>query len=298
MFKKGIVASAVFPGIQSDIEQFMQVVEKVSASDLFDGFEFFFSGTPEEESRIGSALDQIGLYGVYLPGALMKRDGLDLGAEAMADRMDALEKCKAYVDSAYRMRTRKMLVLSGPCPAALDLDAYLQRFAGTMGLLLDYAQSLAGDYSLEITLEFFNDKGEPYLVIGGGQTVVRLCEALDGKYDNFGITFDTSHVAQLREDLREDYRLMAPYVRHVHFANCVVADPSSSLYGDRHPVFNLEGGVYSDQDMVEFLGWLRGQAHFAQVDILSYEIISRDGMSQEDYYRSICDSARAVGFGR
>ena len=299
MFNKGIVASAVFPDIQADIGKFMRVAERVSSSGLFNGFEFFFGGTPEEEAKVGGILDRTGLYGVYLPGAMMKRDGLDLGAEALETRTHALEMCKAYVDSAYRMRTRKMLILSGPRPAGgMDMDAYLERFAGTLGKLLEYAQSKSGDYSLEITLEFFNDKGEPYLAIGGAKTVLRLCGMLCGKYSNLGVTFDTSHVAQLREDLREDYRMLAPYVRHVHFANCVIDDPASSLYGDRHPVFGLAGGVFSGQDMADFLGWARGQAHFDQVDICSFEVISRDGMSQEDYYRSICESAREVGFGR
>ncbi|MBP7403085.1 MAG: TIM barrel protein [Clostridia bacterium] len=295
MLRKGIVASATFPGIRDDLRQFRQAVADVTAAGVFDGFEFYYAGTPAEEREIGALLERSGLYPSYLPGFEMKRDGLDLGAERWEDRRRAVDRCLGFVRTAYNTRARKMLILSGPRPAGpFDPEEYLARFSLSLEEILAYAEAQAGEYILEITLEFFNDTGEPWLAIGGARTVDRLLGMPCAAHTHLGVTFDTSHVAQLREDLREDYRLLAPRIRHIHLANCVIDDASDPLYGDRHPVFNLPGGVFRDRDMASFLSWTAQEPGFDRVDLCSVEIIPHPGMEPVECFRHAVASARAV----
>lgn len=294
MFKKGIVLSAVFPDIKSDYGQLVQALGRIAASGLFSGVEFYFTGSDEEYRKIGGILQESHLYNVFLPGFEMKRDCLDLGSDSEAIRLHAIKKCREFVRTAYLMHARKMLILSGPKPADGDIGAYLDRFICSLEAVLAYSKSQAAAYSLEVTLEFFNDVGEPWLAIGNVHAVQKICEPLCTRFDNFGITFDTSHVAQLRGDLAVYYAALAPYVHHLHLANCVTRDPLDPLFGDKHPVFNLAQGDFSDDDMADFVNHVKKGRYFEGIDICSYEIIPQGEMHSDASFQSLLASASCI----
>ena len=71
-----------------------------------------------------------------------------------------------------------------------------------------------------------------------------IAKSIKEKYKMFWLTMDTSHIAQLGEDPERSLILAAPYCDHVHIANCIL-DSGSSLYGDKHPSFDIDSVVYS-----------------------------------------------------
>lgn len=93
----------------------------------------------------------------------------------------------------------------------------------------------------EITLEFFNDEGEPELAVGKVPFVRKLYEQTQGC--GIGITFDTSHVAQMGTDVETSFASLAPWIRHLHLANSVSANRNNPLFGDKHPLFGGKGAA-------------------------------------------------------
>ena len=294
---KGIVASATFPAIREDAVRFDRAVEEVAATGLFDGFVFCFEGNAAERRRIGAALARKGFYGVYLAAFEMKRDRTDLGAADPAERSAAVARCLEQVRVACETRARKILILSGPRPqGSFDLDAYLTRFAQSLEQLVIGARAWAGDDAPEVSIEFFNDRGEPWLAVGGADTVVRLFKRVDwpGLAGRLGITFDTSHVAQLHEGLEEDYTLLSPFTRHLHLSNCVIDRPGHPLNGDRHPAFNHPDGVFPGADMAAFVQWVSKQSGADRIDVCSIEVIPHAGMDEQASFQRVCETARVV----
>ena len=56
-----------------------------------------------------------------------------------------------------------------------------------------------------------------------------LARQIVNKYDNFGITYDLSHVIQLKEDVEHSLIKLHDYTNHIHIANCVINDKLSSF---------------------------------------------------------------------
>ena len=63
---------------------------------------------------------------------------------------------------------------------------------------------------------------------------------------------DLSHLVQLRETFDEHMDGIAPYIRHVHLATCVL-EKDAPAYGDQHPGFHFENSLVNEDMMAAFL---------------------------------------------
>lgn len=292
MFKKGICISALYKKTMTCFEKLSNAIKKVATSDTFNCVEFYFKGTRKEYHDIGNLIKETNLYAVFLAGFEMKKDCIDLGSHDNQKRKQAIEKCKSFVDVAYMLNAKKMLILSGPKPQNEDNKyAVADNFIKSMEMLLDYAKKYENKYSLDISLEFFNDDGEPYLAIGGIDIVEYICQKLCYNQSNFSITYDTSHVKQLGGDVFDCFSRLKQYVRHIHLANCVTLYPESNLFGDKHPLFNIEKGDFTDEDMIAFIKYLKKEDLLNNIDVCSFEVIAPSNNQADLYYQEIVKSA-------
>ncbi|MBN1552073.1 sugar phosphate isomerase/epimerase, partial [bacterium] len=217
--KKGLVSSPFYPDSREDLGALLFSFEKLAESGMYDVLEFYYEGDASDYEVIGQKLADLGIEPVLHPGFAIKRDLLDLGSADLQNRNEAIHLCCKFIDYCYACGAKKMLVLSGPKTAAgNDLDSYLDRFADSLRQLCLYAASGGESWQPEITLEFFNDTGEPYLAIGNLDTVLKLTDRIDDLNGQFGITYDTSHVIQLGGNLNEYFNSLKKYIRHIHFA--------------------------------------------------------------------------------
>lgn len=295
MYKKGICISALYKNTMTCYANLLSTIKKVAASDTFNCIEFYFKGTHKEYQDIGNLTKKTNLYAVFLAGFEMKKDCIDLGSHDNQKRQHAIEKCKSFVDIAYMLNAKKMLILSGPKPQNND-DKYTvaDRFIESMDILLEYAKKNETEYSLDITLEFFNDDGEPYLAIGSIDIVEYICQRLCDKHDNFCITYDTSHVKQLGGDVYDYFSRLKSYIRHIHLANCVTQYTESNLFGDKHPLFNVEKGDFTDEDMISFMKYVKKEDSSNMIDVCSFEVISPNNDEADMYYEETVKSALTV----
>lgn len=295
MFKKGICISALYKETILNSKKLLDIMNKINETKVFNCVEFYFEGSAQDYNNISGLIKKSNLYAVFLPGFAMKRDCIDLGSLDAIERFDAIEKCKKFIDISYTLNAKKMLILSGPKPENNN-DKYevADNFIKSMEIVLDYAKKHANEYVLDITLEFFNDKGEPYLAVGDIDLVDYICQKLFKNHNNFCITYDTSHVKQLGEDIYNVYLRLKPYIRHIHLANCVTKYPDSHLFGDKHPLFNIEDGDFTDDDMAEFLRYVKKEDMSKIIEVCSYEVITPMEESSDMYYEKIIKSASIV----
>lgn len=273
--KHGICLSAIYPEVICDCGALLFRIDQCRRTALYDCLEFYFEGSKQEEIRIRRKLEECSLSLIFLAGFPMKRDRVDISARDEKRRQQSVELTKRYYDRALCLGAEKMLILSGPAWEEKDEERLIDQTVRSLKELDEYA---AGK-PCEMTLEYFPVTREPYLAVGKSALVKKIYEK--GSFRQVGITFDASHVAQLGEDMIASFRLLKPWIHHLHLANSMSKDPSHPMYGDKHPLFSLENGDYSLQEIKEYFRLLTQRGDLKDVDAVSMEVISR-GM--EDWY--------------
>jgi sugar phosphate isomerase/epimerase len=287
----GAVLTGFFPASVRDGEVLRRAIA-VSAERGFGCVEFFYDGPAL--AAVSADLCGAGLSSVYHPAYAMKQEGLDLGAPRRADRERAVSRTKAWIEQAARCGCRSVMVLSGP---ELEDAEERGRAVAALGESLRELCSFAASTSpaLGVSLEGFNNRGEPYLLMGPVARCLALAEDVGAEHHNFGFTFDLSHSLQLGEDPSRSAALISGWCRHVHLANCVLRDRSDSLYGDKHPPFSIPGGEVDEAYLAAFLRSLRKAGYFSRGDqptLLGLEVITRPPATPEE---TLAEAAAAFG---
>lgn len=287
--KKGICLTALYPQAMENAVLLTELFQKIKDRTQFDCVEFYFHGKLEEELRIGRKLRELQLSSVFLAGFPMKRDKVDLSSRRDEIRRKGVTDCMKLYESAVRMEADKMLILSGPVwemPDGKDRDRIISQ---TRKSLQEMERQLRQD-GPQITLEFFNDRGEPWLAVGDIALVQEVFRGIPET--KIGITFDTSHAAQLGENVLTAFKTLRPWISHLHLANSVSRDKQDPMFGDKHPLFSIEGGDFSLAEIRKLYRTLEENGDLAQVDICSFEVISR---GEEDlYFERTCEEAAYV----
>lgn len=284
--RKGICLTALYPQAMVQVQLLVELFYKVKNTGIFNCVEFYFQGEEEDEVKIGQVLHELGLSSVFLAGYFMKKEKIDISAQEEEKRRSSVEKCKELYSHACRMKTDKMLILSGPAWEKKNRKFIISQTRKSL-LELGEQQILNGP---EITLEYFNTWGEPWLAVGD---VAMVKEIFEGKPDlKVGITFDTSHTAQMNADIKKAFVDLLPWVRHIHLANSVSTDKGSPLFGDKHPLFSIEHGDFTLKSIKNFYKDLKKTGVLKRIDICSFEVISR---GQEDrFFEELCKEAKFV----
>lgn len=284
--KKGICLTALYPEAMENAALLMELFEKIKERDLFDCVEFYFHGRPEEELQIGERLRTLGLSSVFLAGFPIKRDKVDISSQDEKRRLAGVEECRKLYESAVRLKSDKILIISGPVWKDTDRAGIIRQ---TQKSLQEIGQQTRSE-GPQLSLEFFNDKGEPWLAVGEIDLVKELYMGMPGT--EIGITFDTSHTAQLGVDVLTAFETLKPWIRHLHLANSVSRDRSHPMFGDKHPLFAMEGGDFSLTKIREIYRTLDQRGDLEQVDYCSMEVISRG--EEDRYFEKTCEEAEFI----
>lgn len=276
--KKGICLTAVYPQAMSSADLMINLLRRIKEEGIYQCAEIYFEGNEEDEKRIRDVLAETGLSAVYLAGFPLKRDGISISDEDEDKRRKAVEVCLGYYESACRIGAEKMLILSGPRWESGDREKLVRQMRRSLSELAEAANGR----ETEITMEFFPSQREPFLAVGNTELVRDIYQGFENK---IGITFDTSHVAQMKEDVLESFRVLKPWIHHLHLANSMSADQTHELYGDRHPLFTLENGDFSMEEIRKIYQRMQEEKLLQDVSVCSMEIISRG--SEDWYYEEI-----------
>lgn len=159
--------------------------------------------------------------------------------------IDAVERDRAVMLSkkcadAAKEAGLPLLITSGRVPA-LDSDenAAAEAFEKSLVELMEYVSN-----DTQVYLETGDRAVQAYQLIGPTPMAVKMAKRMRERFPNFYLTIDTSHIAQLGEDLTESIAMAAPVCRHLHIANCVLKK-GDELYGDKHPYIDHMGCHYT-----------------------------------------------------
>jgi sugar phosphate isomerase/epimerase len=172
-------------------------------------------------------------------------------------------------------------------PAAPDCDRAREKFARSLADLSDYVRVKNPAAPLTLSVENFYLLTDTPFLIGPTLDFARMLRELRPRHPNLGLTFDTSHILQLKEDLASTFARVQDVIAHIHLSNCLIKDRSSPFYGDKHPPYGLAGSEIGIPELSGFFRTLKSQGYFSRAfstgkPVLSLEVITPPGRTPEE----------------
>lgn len=292
-FHLGIVVPAFYQNIRLRQGPVPEVVRKIAEDPFFQAMEFSGAEDPATQKELASLIKASGKSVVFSGGSYCYVNQYNLHDLDEDRRGQAVQKVFKIIDEACAYGCRVLYVMG--VEASGDRSQGLAQFASSLAELCAYARRKDPLKPITVSVEnFYKLKDAPFL-IGPTREAARIIGDLRRDYANIGLTFDTSHILQLKEDLPATYHAVKEVIAHVHLSNCLLNDPSSPFYGDKHPPYGLEGGEIGVSELAGFFKTLHDAGHFRRTfptgkPVLSIEIITPPGRSPEITLRDAKDA--------
>ena len=133
-------------------------------------------------------------------------------------------------------------------------------------------------------------------LIGSSAEAAEVCRKVRAAgLANMGSMIDMCHVPLMHEDLLQAVEGTGEYLEHIHLGNCIL-DKSNPKFGDKHPGFGAEGGVYGLEALAEifYMGLKTGYFRKEQRGSASIEMRVLPGKTPEEcldiYYNAVCEA--------
>lgn len=272
----GVVHYALFPSAGSGTDDLTGTFDVILEDGFFGAIEITWMNDERVRRKAARILQSTGLQVMFSGGPALLPSGLNLAALSESERKRAVDLGKTLVDQAYELGARNLLLASGPDPGAALRTSAIDAFKTSLEELCEYALSSCPRDPLVITVEPFDRDVHWRQLLGPTALSAAVIGEVRTQYKNCGITLDMSHVAQLNEGIEDAVRDAGDCLVHAHIANCVL-ERGDSLYGDLHPHFDVENGVYMPKDVSRFLDALDSSGFFSHPcpcgkPVVSFEI--------------------------
>jgi sugar phosphate isomerase/epimerase len=292
-FHLGLVVPAFFQHIRLRQGPVAEVVSEMAADPFFQALEFSGSEDPAAQKKLVQVIKTSGKSTVFSGGSYCYVNQHNLHDLDEGKRRQAVRNVCKIIDEAGAYGCQILYVMGFESPA--DRRKGLAQIASSLGELSGYARKQNPAKPLTISVEnFYTLKKEPFL-IGPTLEIAQIIRDLRRDHPNIGLTFDTSHIIQLKEDLASTYRAVQDVIAHIHLSNCLLSDPLSPFYGDKHPPYGFAGSEIGISDLASFFRVLKEAGHFARPfptgkSVLSLEVITPSGHNPEKILQDAKDS--------
>jgi len=274
--QKSFVLSATFPSSKSSASGLQKAVDFIKPFD-FTIIEYYCENCDAERVR-----NILGNYkSVFLGAALQKTQNLNLCTKNAADRKRAVDELTECFKFARQAGSESVLINSGMRPDEEKDDKLCLSYLKDS--IIELHQRVP---DINILLEPGDRDVEYRHLLGHTEIAVSFIEDIRTEVPCIGLVFDISHIAQLNEELYSSWSMAKKYCSHVHLANCVL-NRLSPLYGDKHPLFGVEDGVYSHEYAAAFYQSLQKETSPLTVGI---EMICSEASEQSFFERFVSET--------
>ena len=285
-FQLGVVVSAFYPAVRERKGPVVDVVRKLAADPFFQAMEFSGVEDPAARKELTRVVRASGKSRVFAGGSYCRLGKYNLHDLDETKRQTALQNVEKIIDEAIDYGCAVLYVMGFEGPAAPERPGALEKFAASLAALSDYARRKNPSSPLTISVENFYLLGEVPFLIGPTRELGQLLRDLRRDHPNVGLTFDTSHILQLNEDLPSTYLAVQDVIAHIHLSNCLIKDKSSPFFGDKHPPYGMAGSEIGIPELAAFLKVVKGAGAFSRAyptgkPVLSLEVICPAGQTPE-----------------
>ena len=285
-FQLGVVVPAFYPEVRQRKGPVLEITRKLAADPFFQALEFSGAEDPAVQKELIPVAQASGKSLVFGGASYCYLGQHNLHALEEEKRQRAIKKVERIIDEACEYGCKILYVMGFEAPAAQETDRAIRKFANSLATLSDYARRKNPAAPLTISVENFYILSENPFLIGPTREVAQIVRDLRCHHPNVGLTFDTSHILQWREDLPSTYFAVQDVIAHIHLSNCLIRDKSSPFYGDKHPPYGMVGSEVGIAELAAFLRILKDAGSFSCTfptgkPVLSLEVITPAGQTPE-----------------
>ena len=269
MINRSIVLSAIVKDSATDpsvLSDSLSILEntKINTIELYFPF--------EKTKEMKSVIRNHGIKNIVYPIAgVQKMEGFSLCDLNEKKRMNAVFLLMRAFETANEIGAKKVLITTGRDTDECDRPKALEQFMKSMERLLPEAENF------DVVLETGDRTVDARQLLGPTDLSMKLTEEIRKEYKNFYLTLDTSHIAQLGENVEASIEKALCLSNHVHLASCILT-PGHPLYGDKHPFFSHPDGVLSDDRLHKIYSYVEKRSEEEERKILiGHEVIDRCG---------------------
>jgi len=265
--KLGLVHFMAYPSTIKGEGPILETVKKIAADSYFDAIEITWIKDPKVRAEVKKVLDSSHMTVAYGGQPRLLTTGSNINSLDEAKRLEALANLKEGIDEAYEMGAVGFAFLSGRYEEETKEESY-QALVKSTSELCEYAKSKG---NMRIALEVFDYDIDKKSVIGPAALAKRFAEEMRGRFDNFGLMVDLSHIPMLHETIEESILPVKDYIIHAHMGNTVIRDPGCEAYGDMHPRFGFPN---SENDVDQLVEYLRTLMEIGFISVKNRPIVS------------------------
>jgi sugar phosphate isomerase/epimerase len=285
-FQLGVVVPAFYPEVRQRKGPVLEITAKLAADPFFQAMEFSGAEDPTVQKELIPVVSASGKSLVFAGGSYCYLGQNNLHVLDEEKRQRAIKNVEKIIDEACEYGCKILYVMGYEAPAAQEKDRAIKKFSNSLAVLSDYARRRNPSVPLTISVENFYILSEFPFLIGPTREVGQIVRDLRRDHSNVGLTFDTSHILQWREDLPSTYSAVQDVIAHIHLSNCLIRDKSSPFYGDKHPPYGMVGSEIGIPELAAFLQILKEAGRFSCTfptgkPVLSLEVIPPTGQTPE-----------------
>ena len=194
------------------------------------------------------------------------------------ERAYAMDILRRETDFALESGAKKIIFGSGK-DVPEDRSEAQKRFTE---FVMDWMRYIPKDVVL--TLEPTDRDIDKYFLYGDLKETCECVQTIrQAGFANLGILLDMGHIPIMYETLESAVDKSAKYLEHIHLGNCVIKNPSSPLYGDKHPCWGAEDGEYDEVDGARLVTLLKHAGYLSRgaEQTISFEMRPLTGMNAE-----------------
>ena len=285
-FQLGLVVPAFYPEVRLRTGPVLEVMRKLAVDPFFQAMEFSGAEDPAVQKALGNMVKASGKSLVFAGGSYCYAGQNNLHDLDERKRLSALKNVEKIIDEAVEYGCKIIYVMGFEAPAEKEKPKALENFANSLAALSAYARKKDPSSPLTISVENFYILREVPFLIGPTREFAQMLRDWRRDHPNLGLTFDTSHILQLQEDLPSTYTAVRDVIANIHLSNCLIKDRTSPFYGDKHPPYGMAGSEIGIPELTAFLKVLKDAGHFSRTfptgkPVLSLEVITPAGQTPE-----------------
>ena len=268
--KVGLVHFMAYPETIKGGGPILETIKQVVTDDYFEAIEVTWIKDAAVRAKAGEMIHAGKLALAYGGQPRLLTTGQNINDLDEEKREIAIANLKEGIDEAYELGAQGFGFLSGKYEEATKEQSYAA-LVDSVSQLCAYAKA-RGD--LKVVLEVFDYDIDKKSLIGPAALARRFALELTGKYDNFGLMVDLSHIPMIHETVEESIMPVKEFIVHAHMGNTVICDPGAAAYGDLHPRFGFPRSENDVDELVEYLRVLLkiGYLNKETRPILSFEV--------------------------
>lgn len=179
---------------------------------------------------------------------------------------------------ALELSSKKIVIGSGP-DIPNDREGAKERFGE---IIMRIGEELPSD--VELALEPTDWDIDKHFLFGPVKETTDFIHKIRTRgFKNFGMLLDMSHIPIMYETLETAIKSAEDTIIHIHLGNCIIKNPSSPYYGDRHVPWSYPESEYTEEDGIKFIRLLKNIGYLDKDrNTVSFEMRRYDGLSDRE----------------